>query len=52
MWARFSHMLEPLTKLKSSKEIFKWTEVKEKAFEEIKPIMARNIVLACTDLNK
>ena len=47
-----SHTLEYLTKSMLSKLKFKWNEVKQRAFEEIKRIVARNILLACTNFNR
>ena len=35
IWERLSHTLKPFTNLSSIKINFKWTEVKQKAFEEI-----------------
>ena len=48
MWARFSHILAPLTNIRSSKLKFRWTKIKHDAFEEIKRILARDILLAYT----
>ena len=36
MWARRSHLLKPLTELTSTKVKFKWTDVEQQAFDEIK----------------
>ena len=52
MQSRISHTLEPLTNLTSNKVNFKWKDVKQKAFEEIKHIVARNNLLAYPDFNK
>ena len=46
MWARHSYMLAHLTKSTSGKVKYKWTEVEQKAFKEIKRIVAPNILLA------
>ena len=35
MWARFSHMLAPVTKITSNNVKFKWTKVKKDDFDEI-----------------
>ena len=52
MWEICSHTLGTLTKLTPSKLKFKWTEVEQKASEEIKRIVTRNILLACMDFRK
>ena len=52
MWARGSHIFEPLTMLTSNKIEFKWTEVKQKVFKEIKQIVPCNNLLACQHSNK
>lgn len=36
MWKQRSHLLAPMTQLMSPKKPFKWTDVEQKAFEEIK----------------
>ena len=42
MWKRRSHILAPLTDLVGvGKKKLKWTEVHQKAFEDIKKVMAR-----------
>ena len=51
MWARHSHMLAPLTKITPSKVRFKWTKIGQDTFDEIKPIVARNTLLAYTGFN-
>ena len=40
MWPRRSHALAPLNILMYIKQKFKWTQVKQDAFDEIKWIMA------------
>ena len=35
MWARRSHLLQPLTALTSTKANFKWTDVKQQAFNKL-----------------
>ena len=52
MQARDLHTLEPLTHLTPSKLKFKYIDVKQKAFEEMKRIFPRKTLLAYTDLNK
>ena len=41
MWVRRSHLLHPLTALTPSRLKFKWTDVEQKAFYEIKHIVAQ-----------
>ena len=45
MWPRRSHKLSTLTKLTYIKRNFKWTQVKQDAFDKIKHIMAHNTLL-------
>ena len=52
MWESHSHMLAPLTELTSSKVKSKWTESKQKVFEEFRRIVAPNILLACPYFDK
>ena len=52
MWPKRSHILHPLTKLTSPKAKFKWTEVEQKSFDEIKCTFAHNTLLAYPDFNK
>ena len=52
VWEIHSHILAPLTQLNSSKFKFKHTEFKQKVFEEIKRILACNILSAYPDLLK
>ena len=41
----WSHLLQPLTALTSTKIKFKWTDVEQKAFNKIKRIVARDTLL-------
>ena len=52
MWPRRSELLAPLTEMTSTKVPFKWTEVHETSFREIKKIIARETLLAFPDFNK
>ena len=52
MWPSWSHTLAPLTRLPSIKQKFKWTQVKQDAFEEIKRILARYTLLNYPDFNE
>ena len=51
-WRRRSHILEPLTRLTSSKVKFEWTEEQQKAFRTIKNVMAKKILLSYPDFSK
>ena len=46
MWAKRSHLLDPLTALTSHKVKFKWTDLEQKAFEGIKRAVSRDTLLA------
>ena len=52
MWSRWSHLLQPLTKLTSEKVMFKWTDMEQKAFDDIKCTVARNNLLSNPYFNK
>ena len=52
MWRKRSELLAPLTRLTSKDAKFKWTEVEQKAFEDIKRILSRETLLAYPDFNK
>ena len=52
MWARQSHILHSLTSLTSPKVKFKWTDVEQKAFDEIKRTIARDTLLEYPDFIK
>ena len=45
MWAKQSHLLHPLTALMSNRVPFKCTDAEQKAFYEIKRIVACNTLL-------
>jgi hypothetical protein len=45
-WIRRSDLLAPLATLAGSKSIWKWTDVHQKAFNEIKRIVAREVLLS------
>ena len=45
MWSRRSHLLAPLTRLTSIKQIFKWTRVEQDVFEKIKRMVERDTLL-------
>ena len=52
MWAIWSHLLHPLTELTSPKESFKWTDVEQMAFDDIKRTVAYDTLLEYPDFNK
>ena len=52
MWAKRSHLLHPLTALTSHKVRFKWTELEQKAFDDIKHAFSQDTLLAYTYFNK
>ena len=45
MWKRRSHLLTPLTALTQKGHKFKWTDLEQKAFDEIKRVLAQNTIL-------
>ena len=49
---RCSHILTPLTKLLSDKTKFIWTNEQANAFEDIKKVMARKVLLIYPDFKK
>ena len=52
MWHKRAHTLAPLTKLCSKKCKFNWTEIEQKAFEDMKKIVGRDVLLSYPDFNK
>ena len=52
MYPRWSHALAPLTRLTSNKRNFKWTKVKQDAFDKIKRIVARDTLLTFQKFNE
>ena len=52
MWPRRSHLLQTLTAITSSKAEFKWANVEQKAFDDIKRNIGHDTVLACPYFNK
>ena len=52
MWPRRSQILAPLTALTSEGVPFTWTSVHDKAFQEMKQVMARETLLAFPDFKK
>ena len=52
MWKHRSVILEPLTALTSSKVKWKWTEIEQKAFDKMKDILSKEVMLSYPDFNK
>ena len=52
MWVRRSDILSPLTKLCSKNATFKWGKEQQKAFNDMKKILSREVLLAYPDFNK
>ena len=52
MWERHSRTLSPLTKVTPSKVKLKWTKIEQEEFEEIKRIVACNILSSHPNFNK
>ncbi len=52
-WKRRSHILAPLTDLvKVGKKKLKWTEIHQKAFEDIKKVMTKETILNYPNFNE
>jgi hypothetical protein len=52
MWVRQSEVLAPLTKLCSKTVKFQWTEMEQKAFEQAKRIICKEVLLSYPDFNE
>ncbi len=52
MWPKRSHLLAPLTILTSKNVKFKWTDEHQKAFDEIKTVIAQETLLTYPDFSK
>ena len=52
MWAKRSHLLHPLTALMSHKVRFKWTDLEQKSFDDIKRAVSQDTLLAYPDYNR
>ena len=52
MWIRRSHILAPLNALNSKKVKWRWGNVEQRAFDNIKRVMARETLLHYPDFNK
>jgi hypothetical protein len=52
MWVRRSELLVPLTSMTSKKFKFNWTDEHQKAFDNIKKIICREVMLNFPDFSK
>ncbi len=52
MWQKRSHILAPLTALTSKNVPFKWTEVHQEAFKEMKRVISHETMPTFPDFNK
>ena len=52
MWKRRSHILAPLSKLSGSATKWQWTDKEQKAFEEVKHMVAQEAILAYPDFSQ
>lgn len=52
MWIHRSHIMAPLTKMTSSKVKYQWEEKHQQAFDLIKKVIAREVLLTYPDFSK
>jgi len=52
MWIRRSEILAPLSAITSKDAVWRWTDVEQQAFEKMKRIISRKMLLAYPDFNK
>ena len=52
MWKKRSHILAPLAALQSKNVKWRWTEIEQQAFDEIKRMISRDVLLAFPDFSK
>jgi RNase H-like domain found in reverse transcriptase/Integrase zinc binding domain len=52
MWKFRSHILAPLAALAGKNTPFKWTDVHQQAFQEMKKIVSKEVLLSFPDYNK
>ena len=52
MWSKRSHLLNTLTALTSHKVKFKWTDLEQKAFDDIKRAVSQDTLLLYPDFNQ
>ena len=51
MWIHRSHVLTPLTKLQDKGVKFKWSKEQQTAFDNIKKIIAKEVLLSYPDFS-
>jgi hypothetical protein len=52
MWPQHSHFLAPLSSMTTAKVKWKWTPECQKAFDQMKAIMAKETLVAFPDFTK
>jgi hypothetical protein len=52
MWVRRSELIAPLTSMTSKNVKFNWTDEHQKAFDNIKKIICREVMLTFLDFSK
>ena len=52
MWPRHSHILSPLTKLTSTNVKWQWGDVEQKAFDDMKKIVSKDVLLSYPNFDK
>jgi hypothetical protein len=52
MWAKRSHILAPLASLTSKTAKWRWGDVEQMFFEQIKKIVAKEVLLSYPDFTK
>ena len=52
MWVRRSEVLAPLNRLCSKKHKWKWTDIEQKAFDKMKKIISKEIMLVYPNFNE
>ena len=52
MWSKWSHLIQTLTALTSHKVKFKWTDLEQKVFDEIKRAVYQDNLLEYTYFNR
>jgi hypothetical protein len=52
MWARHSELIAPLSRFTSKNVKFQWTEIEQQAFEKIKNVVCREVLLSYPDFSQ
>ena len=52
IWAKRSHIIHPLIALMSHKVRFKWNDLEQKPFDDIKRAVSQDTLLAYPDFNQ